>query len=376
MFLNKLMRICYIANAESIHTQRWIQYFARTGHQIHLISPTPPIGNYPQNVSLYPIKVLQGIRGLNHAFSIIQIRRIMKRINPDILHAHYVADYGFWAALCCVHPFVVTAWGSDVLVRPRESTLSKWMVKFVLKQADLITCDAEHLEHRITELGAERKRIKLIYFGVDTQKFSSGKGDVGFKEKLRLEPSSLTIISLRNLSPIYDVESLIKAIPLVLNDIPDSRFIIAGDGEQRNYLGTLAKSLGVSDSIRFVGRIPNDELPRYLASSNIYVSTALSDAGLAASTAEAMACELPVVITDFGNNRDWVKDGDGGFVIPTKDPVILAEKIVLLLKNEDVRRRFGKINRSVIEERNNYEKEMKSMEEIYLQLIRNRPIKK
>ena len=160
------MRISYIANAESIHTQRWVQYFADKGHEVHLISPTPPIGNYPQNVSLYPIKVLEGIRGLNHPFSVFQIRRIMKRINPDILHAHYAADYGFWAALCWVHPFVVTAWGSDILVRPQESKLSKWMVKFVLKQADLITCDAEHLEHRIAELGADRRRIKLIYFGV------------------------------------------------------------------------------------------------------------------------------------------------------------------------------------------------------------------
>jgi len=370
------MKICYIADAGSIHTQKWVRYFAEGGHKVHLISSNPTTQDVFPNVNLFRIKSFQGIRGINHLLSIIQIKKIMNKINPDILHAHYMTDNGFWGALSGFHPFVVTAWGSDILVRPRESRLSKWMVKFVLKQADLITCDAEHLEHRITELGAERKRIKLIYFGVDTQKFSPGKGDVGFKETLQVEPSSLTIISLRSLSPIYDVESLIRAIPLVLGNIPNAKFIIAGDGEQRNYLETLAKSLRVSDRIRFVGRIPNDELPRYLASSDIYVSTALSDAGLAASTAEAMACELPVVITDFGNNRDWVKDGDGGFVIPTKNPVILAEKIVLLLKNEDVRRRFGKINRSVIEERDNYEKEMKSMEEIYLQLNGNHPIKK
>lgn len=162
----------------------------------------------------------------------------------------------------------------------------------------------------------------------------------------------------------------------MLSNIPDAKFIIAGDGEQRDYLENLAMSLGVSDSIKFTGRIPNDELPRYIASSEIYVSTSLSDAGLAASTAEAMACELPVVITDFGNNRDWVKDGEGGFIIPTKNPAILAEQIVYLLQNQDVRKRFGKINRGVIEERNNYEKEMKLMEDIYFQLINNNPTKR
>jgi len=370
------MKICYIADAGSIHTQKWVRFFADGEHEVHLISLTSPVGNYPQNVNLYLIKGLHGIRGVNHLFSMIQIKKMMKKINPDILHAHYVTDYGFWAALCRFHPLVVTPWGSDILISAQKSKLSELKVKFALRQADLITCDAEHLQHRITELGAKRERIKLIYFGVDTQKFNSNKRDVRFKEKLHLGSSSPTIISLRSLSPIYDVESFIKAIPLVLNNIPDSKFIIAGDGEQKNYLENLAISLGVSNSIRFVGRIPNDELPRYVASSEIYVSTSLSDAGLAASTAEAMACELPVVITDFGNNRDWVKDGDGGFVIPTKNPAILAEKIVYLLKNQDIRRRFGKINRGVIEERNNYEKEMKSMEDIYFQLMNNNPIKR
>jgi glycosyltransferase involved in cell wall biosynthesis len=370
------MRICYLANAESIHTQRWVQYFADKGHEVHLISSNSPGGNYLQNVSLYLIKVLQGRRGVNHPLSTIQIRRIINRIKPDIQHAHVVPDYGFWAAVCGFHPLVVTAWGSDILVRPEKSKLTKWMVKFALKKADLITCDAEHLADRMIKLGADKEKIKLIYFGVDTEKFNPKQRDARFKEKLQLKFSSPTIISLRNLSPIYDVESLVKAVPLVLRDVPDAKFIIAGDGEQRSYLENLTTSLGISGSVKFAGLIPNDELPRYLTSADIYVSTSLSDGGLAASTAEAMACELPVVITDFGNNRDWVKDGEGGFIIPTKNPAILAKKIVYLLQNQDVRRRFGKVNRGVIEERNNYEKEMKLMEDIYFQLINNNPIKR
>ena len=370
------IRICFLANSESIHTQKWVNYFANRGHQVHLISSSLTLKSYQKNLNLHLIKVFQGIRGFHHLLSLFQIKKLIKRVKPHILHAHYITDYGFWGALCGFHPLVVTAWGSDVLISPKESKLSKWKAQFALAKADLITCDAEHLAYRIVELGAEEKKIKLIYFGVDIQKFNSNKRDVGIKEKLELGSSAPTIISLRSLSPIYDVESLIKAIPHVLSNIPDAKFILAGDGEQRNYLENVARLLGISESIRFIGRISNDELPRYIASSDIYVSTSLSDAGLSSSTAEAMACELPVVITDFGNNRDWVKDGEGGFIIPTENPAILAEKIVFLLKNEDIRRRFGKINRGVIEERNNYEKEMKSMEDIYFQLIINHPIKR
>ncbi|GAH34462.1 unnamed protein product, partial [marine sediment metagenome] len=135
------------------------------------------------------------------------------------------------------------------------------------------------------------------------------------------------IISFRSLEPIYDVESLIKAIPSVLKEIPSAKFIVAGDGEQRKYLENLGVSLGISGSIRFVGFVENDELPQYLASADVYVSTSLSDAGIAVSTAEAMACGLPVVITDFGDNRKWVENGINGFLVPPKSPEALASKI-------------------------------------------------
>lgn len=158
-----------------------------------------------------------------------------------------------------------------------------------------------------------------------------------------------------------------------VREVPEAKFIAAGDGEQRSYLEKPASSLGVSDSIKFIGWIPDDELPRYLASVDIYVSTSLSDAGLASSTAEAMACELPVVITDFGDNGKWVKDGEGGFLVPLKNPAVLAERLTYLLRHEDIRRKFGKINRKVIEERDDYYREMDKMGVIYNSLIENSP---
>jgi glycosyltransferase involved in cell wall biosynthesis len=121
--------------------------------------------------------------------------------------------------------------------------------------------------------------------------------------------------------------------------------------------------------VKFIGFIQNDKLPEYLNSMDVYVSTSLSDAGIAASTAEAMACGLPVIVTDVADNRVWVEDGVNGFVIPVKDPKLLAERVIHLLKNEDIRRRFGNISRKVIEERNNYYKEMAKMEEIYKKLV-------
>jgi len=296
--------------------------------------------------------------------SIYRIKALIKKIEPNVLHAHYVTNYGLFGALCNFEPFVITAWGSDVLVVPESRLIS------MIKKHIAITCDAKHVKEAIERLGVHPEKIKLIYFGVDTRKFSLGQKNEMLKAKLGTYKSP-TVISLRNLEPIYDVESLIKSAPSVLKEIPETKFVIAGKGSEDKKLKELAKSLGVSKSIKFVGFIRNDELPSYLNATDVYVSTSLSDAGIAASTAEAMACGLPVVITDTADNRKWVEHGINGFLVPVKDPKSLAEKIIYLLRNEDVRKRFGKINREIIEERNNYYKEMEKMEDIYKELIRS-----
>lgn len=87
--------------------------------------------------------------------------------------------------------------------------------------------------------------------------------------------------------------------------------------------------------------------------------------------AEAMACGAPVVITDSGENREWVEDGRSGFIVPVKNPRALAERVLRLLQDPDLRQRFSKNARSMIMERNDYGCEMGKMEKIYLEVARS-----
>ena len=369
------MKICYLARASSIHTQRWAKYFADNGHEVHLISPGSFGDNKIENIEVHVLKEFPPIRIISFPINILytmnQVRGLIKAIKPDIVHAHYLTGYKAMAALTGFHPFVVTAWGSDILVAPRESRMARWTAKHALKRADLITCDAEHIKRPLVELGAKPERIKIINFGIDTHQFRPKRGSERIRKKLRM-PRSPMVISLRALDPHYDIESLIKSIPMVLKEIPDTVFVIAGEGPQERSLTKLGKSLGVSDNIRFVGQIPNDELPEYLGLADVYVSTALLDAGLAASTAEAMACEVPVVITDFGDNRKWVEDGVNGYIIPLRSPDILASRIVHLIRDKETSKKFARVSRNIIEERNDWEKEMGKMEGLYQELVRRR----
>jgi len=376
---NQKLTICFIGTAESVHMLKWAKYFSERGHNVHLISYKVPVAKYDiGRVNLYlikkkfPIQIWPLNTILNLPFTLIRVKKLIKEIKPDIINGHYITSYGTLAALLGFHPLVNTAWGSDILVTPKKFLPCKWSVKYALKKADLITCDAEHMKKAMIKFGVKEEKIKIINFGIDTKKFTPGPKNEELKEKLGVSKKKI-VISLRSLYPICDVETLIKAIPLVLSHFPKTIFIIAGEGFQKDELKNLAEELNVSGNIKFTGFIPNEELLNYLRAADVYVSTALSDGGISASTAESMACGLPVVITNVADNKKWVIDGENGFLIPAKSPQILAEKIIDLLKNEDKGKKFGAKARETIEEKNDYYKEMAKMEEIYKNLALSKP---
>jgi glycosyltransferase involved in cell wall biosynthesis len=357
------LRICYLAGGRSVHTQKWVRFFAERGHDVYLAT----FGERSQ-IEGVKVRKLRYFSKVAYPFRILAVRKAVKEINPDILHAHYISHNGVYGALTGFKPFVVTAWGDDALIEPKKSRVKRYLVEYALKRANLITCDAEHMREAMIRLGADPEKISLIRFGIDTKKFSLRQKSETLRTKLEIYDSP-AVISLRTLEPSYDVESLIRSVPLVLKEISETKFVIVGKGSDEKRLRKLATALGVSESVKFVGFIPNDELPQYLTASDVYVSTSPYDAGIAASTAEAMACELPVIVTDVAENKKWVEDGVNGFVVPIKDPKSLAKKIICLLENETVRRRFGKISRKIIEEKNNYYKEMEKMEDLYTKLV-------
>ena len=370
------LTVCFLGSAESIHTLKWAKYFAEEKHEVHLISYAPLLKNYGLgniklhllekkfSTELWPFNTL-----LNLPFNLLRVKKLIKEIKPDIMNAHYVSSYGTLASLLGFYPLIITAWGSDILVTPQNFLPSKWAIKYALSKADLITCDAEHMKKEMIKLGANPSKIKIINFGIDTKLFIPGPKDEKFKKNLGITNEKI-IISLRSLDPIYDIKTLIKSVVPVLKEQHEIKFIIAGKGPQEKELKDFAEELNISKNIKFIGFISNEELPKYLRLADIYVSTSLSDAGISASTSEAMACGVPVVVTDTGENEKWIDSGKNGFIIPVKQPEILAEKIIYLLKNENTRKEFGEKSRKIIEERNDYYKEMEKIENIYYKLIK------
>ncbi|MFC1912770.1 glycosyltransferase [Chloroflexota bacterium] len=373
------MKICYFGNPQSIHLQRWMRHFIDKGHEVHVMTlePCEIEGAHIHDISastpsiFYRLPIICRIFDFWHERYETKIRRILlEEIKPDILDAHYLTSYGIPASRLRFHPFIITIWGSDVLLAPKRfGKKHVALMKKALRKVDVILCSGENTKKETIKLVREPEKVKLISFGVDTQKFYPKPKDEKLWSSLGILDSQ-TVISIRNFELVYDIETLIKTIPLVLSQAPDTIFVIAGDGSLRDYLEELAKSLGIWENVRFVGWIPHDELCEYLASADIYVSTSLSDSGPSVSLLEAMSCGLPAVVTNVGDVKKWVRNGENGFVVPTGNLNVLALSIVRLLHNKDERDRLGQANRQMVEVKVNWQKTMGEVEDIYEGLIR------
>lgn len=368
------MNICFFSDARAEHTRRWTKYFASKGHRVDLITWNP---NVLDNYDPVRVHVVQKILSLNNIFSrifnlprlFIKVKKIIQEINPDVIHAHSAGAYAWMAMLVGFRPYIVTPWGTDILVDVKKSKWNRLLTSTALRCASLITCDAQHMKNEMVHLGVNPDLIKIIMFGVDFNRFI-GSIDAGneLKKIFKLNNSPI-VLSTRTLTPIHDVETFVKAIPLVHKAFSVAKFVIATDGSERKKLENMVEKLGVSDIVRFQGYLTEEEMIRWLYAADIYVSTSLADAGLAGSTAEAMACGLPVVVTDNGENRDWVVEGKGGYSVFNGASDIIADKIIILLRNKKMREEFGCFNRQIIEKRNNYAIEMDKMEDIYRKLV-------
>ncbi len=351
------MRICLAGDASSIHLSRLARSLAEHGIDVSIVS----IGSNPDIAGVENYEIVQ----LSHARTLrypLLFRRKIRRMSPDILHAHYVPEYGFYSAFARTHPFIVHAWGSDIYVSPKASWLASFKTKYALKSADLVIADAQDLASAIGKFGIDADRIRVIPFGVDVAKFAPRKS-LEFRRQLGLV-HKLIIVSTRSLSPLYGVEYLIDASPHVISKSPNAHFLIVGKGPLEIELRSRAKSLGVEQSFTFLGHLPHERIPEILQTADIYVSTSLTDS-TSVSLLEAMSCGVPSIVTNLPGNLEWIRDYENGIIIPPEDGQALADAIIKLLQDVELRQRLGSAARKTIQERADWERNVQEMIRVY-----------
>ncbi len=354
------MKICFLAGSNSTHSHKWINFFANMGHEVIWISLVPSTIKVSNNIEYY--EFTSGIFS-----SIYKVRKLILKLNPDIVHIHYLGYYALLGLFSGAKCIVSTPWGSDINVG-KKSFFKRQILSRILKKSKLFTCDAYYMRDELKKFDVPHEKIHIIRFGIDSKKFFKQERNLKVLEKFNIS-DELTIISLRNFEPVYDIKTLIYAAKIILKEMPTVRFLLVGKGTLENELKQMVQSLGISNSVHFTGFVDNQLLPSLISSSDIYVSTSLSDAGIAASTAEAMSCEIPVVVSDSAENDKWIDDKVNGFLFSTKNHVQLAKILINLIKDQTLRGKVGKEGRNVIVNKNDYKNEMKKMNDLYLKLL-------
>ncbi len=304
------------------------------------------------------------------------IRKIVRIIRPDILHAHFAHQYGWLGALCGYHPFVLTLWGTDILALPGRSRsgAGKWLTRLALTCADAVTVTSVAAMKAAVALGADDGKTHVIFWGVDTQAFRPDIDASGLRQKLGIAPDAQVILSNRSFAPLYNNDIIISAMPKVLSHFPGTILVLQDAGEipgGENELRKLAASLSVIDSVRFLPRFDHRDLPPLYAMSDIYVSVPSWDAG-PVSLKEAMAAGCAPVISEVPGPMEWVQDEYNGLVVPPRDAHALADALCRLLADENKRRLFAEKSRELVCSKGDHLTQMKRAEQIYIDLAANR----
>jgi len=362
------MRIAYLSIGGHIHTERWLRYFVRAGHDVHLLTVQPaPI----EGVTIHDIRTGIPFKPLHYAVALAKVKRILARIAPDLLHTHFLTGYGYWGAFAGFHPFIMTVWGDDVYVTPHETALKGSLARTVLSRADLITGDSEDILTHVVEMGGDPEICHVVQWGVDLDRFRPN-ADGAVRGELGIPADAHVVISIRSFTQAYyNIDTIVRTIPRVLAEEPETHYIIAGNEGDDSALRELARSLDLDDRVHFVGRIPHRELPAYLATSDVFLTVPSVDA-TPVSLLEAMACGAPVIISNLESAMEWVTDGENGLVVRPAEQEELEDAILRLIRDPAMRARFAAAGVEKVQQGADHAKHMARMEALCEELVAGR----
>lgn len=377
------MRICYIADAGSIHTQRWLNYFAQKGHEVHLISPMSGEG-YAEGIQLHLlVRLMPRIWPVTRYFSgllwLAQTRRLVRTIKPDVLHAHSIAVNGYLAACSGFHPLVSSAWGSDVLSDPKNSKISRLAVEFALRKADFVLTTSQYLKGYLSaQFNLPETKVKALPWGVDLKIFIKGYETEVQELKVSMETgdSDFVVLSPRHLREHYRIENIVRAIPYITAKHPGVIVIIlrgaAEDSQFESRVDKLIRQLGIWQKVRLIRRhLSSQEMAVLYNTCDAFISIPKSDQ-FASSIQEGMACGAIPIVGNLEVYRQYLTDGKNALFVDPDAPEDIAEKAIYCIEHPKLKQRFYDINRKIIEENEDWARNAVKVEQLYQNLLEGR----
>ncbi len=335
------MRVVLLANAASVHTQRWASALASRGFDVHVVSirefTIPEVQVHRVGVGRpdrkTPLRAL-----LSYGRLLLRSKRLIAEIDPDVINAHYSITHGAIAVIRRLHPVVLTVWGSDVVRGNRVVRGPKrWLNRFVLRRVDGITASSEFLAQGVRSIVGESVLIHDVPFGVDTTVFHPGRTGSG----------DFTIGFIKHLEALYDPGTLIEAFAAIAPRVPDARLVMAGGGSLQGGLSRRISALGLNDRVDLLGAVPHSVVPDLMRTFDVLVNPSRSES-FGAVIIEASATGIPVIVARVGGVLETVVDGETGLLVEPGDVAALTAALLRIAEDPDKRRALGASGRSFV----------------------------
>ena len=376
-----------IYGGAEIHVLELSRALRKMGHQVEICAALEGDSNV-DGFRVHRIPALQG--GHRRAFLRIpsSLPTLMKFIRShEIVHCHYsflMAFIGTALARFVHVPSLVTLHGLGTLDSSTGTSFLRRMYRRMsLRFADHVIATSEEMKSIALRYTTEDK-ITIIPNGVDTTLFDQTA------DEMREEgDDDIVVLSMRRLAPKNGVQYLIESVPIVLEQVPNVHFWIAGEGKLERYLRERVIALGVEANVRFIGIVPHEETRKYYVQADI-VAFPSSAESTSLACLEAMAMQKAVVASALAPYRLMLGDGDRGLLVRLFDressdynaPLMLpgdrieslAQEIVRLVQQPALRRDLGKRARAYAVANYDWQVVTDRVAALYNQLISGKPL--
>lgn len=353
------MKICYLADINSYHTHKWCRYFISKGHEVHVITLNK---GTLSGVNVHSLDLNSDLSKRDGSFGklsylkrINKIKDIVYSVKPDILHAHYASSYGLLGALCNYHPYILSLWGSDILLFPKEGVIQKNIIRYNLKKADRILSTSKYMRDEANIY--TKKNIEITPFGIDVKLFTN---------KNTRNKDVVIIGIVKSLEKIYGIDYLIYAFSNIIKKYPEKRIRleIVGEGTQESVLRNLVHKLKVEKNVVFLGSMPQEEVAKFYNRIHIAVFPSISES-FGVSVLEAQACGVPVIVSNIKAFEETTVIGKSSLVCKVKDSNSIEIELEKLIFNEELRNKMGKVGSIFVRENFDQDNIFIEIEELY-----------
>jgi glycosyltransferase involved in cell wall biosynthesis len=375
------MKIIYFSKNYTPHDYRFLSSLSKTKHEIFFLQLEATLREtedrtVPKNVRQILWAGGRGeFRWRDIPKYVMSLRRVIREIKPDLIHAGPIQNCAFIAVLAGFRHVLAMSWGYDLVVEADKNAWMRWVTRFTLGRSAYFASDANATRDKAVSFGMDPDKTVVFPWGTDIEHFVP-KQDRGRRTRDRKLSSvvhrprskAITLFCSRTWESMYGVDVLARAFVKVANENRNVNLMLLGGGSHGAKIRQILMNGGVMDRVHFGGQVGQRDLPRWYDMADMYISPSHVD-GSSVTLIEALASGLPCLVSDIAGNKEWIEDGVNGWLFRDGDVDDLAEKILFAIKNRKSFKKIGETARKTVEKKADWKKNFGKLLEAYNNVI-------